>query len=98
MFLRAARHAEMDNMRGVSANIMCGQTGNYGTSAFNVMLDLEDMKKWGEKKRKEEVSIQDLFDLKDDDGCSIDDIDLKVNTNIQSDYMNTIDDSYNPGF
>ena len=39
MFLRAARHGELDNMRGVSANVMCGQEGYYGTSAFNVLLD-----------------------------------------------------------
>ena len=25
MFLRAARHGELDPMRGVSANVMCGQ-------------------------------------------------------------------------
>ena len=43
MFLQAARHAEMDNMRGVSANVMCGQEGYYGTSAFDVLLDLEKM-------------------------------------------------------
>ena len=39
MFLRAARHGELDNMRGVSANVMCGQEGYYGTSSFNVLLD-----------------------------------------------------------
>lgn len=43
MFLQAARHAELDNMRGVSANVMCGQEGYYGTSAFDVLLDLEKM-------------------------------------------------------
>ena len=43
MFLQAARHGEVDNMRGVSANIMCGQEGYYGTSAFNVLLDLNEM-------------------------------------------------------
>ena len=39
MFLQAARHGELDNMRGVSANIMCGQEGFYGTSAFQVYVD-----------------------------------------------------------
>ena len=39
MFLRAARHAEMDNMRGISANIMCGQQGYFGTNSFQVLLD-----------------------------------------------------------
>ena len=29
MFLRAARHAELDNMRGISANVMCGQEGFF---------------------------------------------------------------------
>ena len=41
MFLRAARHAELDPLTGVSANIMCGQEGNFGTSAFQVMLDIQ---------------------------------------------------------
>ena len=43
MFLKAARHGELDMMRGVSANVMCGQEGYYGTSAFQVLLDLEKM-------------------------------------------------------
>ena len=41
MLLRAARHGELDNMRGVSANVMCGQEGYYGTSAFQVLFDTE---------------------------------------------------------
>ena len=43
MFLRAARHGELDPMRGVSANVMCGQEGYFGTSAFQVLLDTERM-------------------------------------------------------
>ena len=45
MFLKAARHAELDTMRGISANVMCGQEGFYGTSAFQVVLDINEMKK-----------------------------------------------------
>jgi DNA-directed RNA polymerase II subunit RPB1 len=45
MLLQSARHANLDNMRGVSANVMCGQFGYFGTGAFNVMLDLEAMEK-----------------------------------------------------
>jgi|UniRef100_A0A6C0JAR5 DNA-directed RNA polymerase II subunit RPB1 len=41
MFFRAAKHGEMDIMRGVSSNIMCGQEGNFGTSAFSTLLDME---------------------------------------------------------
>ena len=43
MFLKAARHGELDMMRGVSANIMCGQQGYYGTNAFKVLTDMEYM-------------------------------------------------------
>ena len=39
ILLNASRHGEFDNMRGVSANVMCGQYGNYGTSCFNLVLD-----------------------------------------------------------
>ena len=45
MFLKAAKHAELDEMRGVSANVMCGQEGFYGTSAFQVLLDMQEMNK-----------------------------------------------------
>jgi DNA-directed RNA polymerase II subunit RPB1 len=48
MFLKAARHAELDEMRGVSANVMCGQEGYFGTSAFKVMLDMSQIMKMGQ--------------------------------------------------
>jgi DNA-directed RNA polymerase beta' subunit len=48
MFLKAARHAELDQMRGVSANVMCGQEGYFGTSAFKVMLDMSQIMKMGQ--------------------------------------------------
>ena len=40
ILLDAARHAEMDPMRGVSANVMLGQLGLFGTNAFQILLDL----------------------------------------------------------
>jgi DNA-directed RNA polymerase II subunit RPB1 len=45
MFLKAARHGELDTMRGISANIMCGQKGRYGTSAFQVVLNVDELRK-----------------------------------------------------
>jgi len=45
MFLKAAIHAELDTLRGISANVMVGQEGHFGTSAFQVLLDIEEMKK-----------------------------------------------------
>jgi DNA-directed RNA polymerase II subunit RPB1 len=43
MFLSAAKHAELDIMKGVSANVLCGQEGYYGTSSFQIVLDIESM-------------------------------------------------------
>ena len=49
MFLQAASHGELDNMRGVSANVMCGQEGYYGTSAFQIHIDNDLLKKNNEE-------------------------------------------------
>jgi DNA-directed RNA polymerase II subunit RPB1 len=43
MLLQASRHGSLDNMRGVSANVMCGQFGYFGTGAFQILLDLKAM-------------------------------------------------------
>jgi DNA-directed RNA polymerase beta' subunit len=43
MFLKAAKHAELDMMKGVSANIMCGQEGYYGTNSFKLMTNMNYM-------------------------------------------------------
>ena len=45
ILLQAARHADFDEMRGVSANVMCGQFGYYGTGAFNIILDMKEIAK-----------------------------------------------------
>ena len=48
MFLSAAKHAELEHMRGVSSNVMCGQEGYYGTSAFQVILDMDKIGEFAE--------------------------------------------------
>lgn len=65
MFLKAARHGELDQMSGVSANIMCGQQGYYGTSSFQVLLDMSNYKpsSTGEMSY-EDSSIEDLLQQK----------------------------------
>ena len=55
MFLRAARHAELDPMRGVSANVMCGQEGYFGTSAFQVLLDTDGLQEATKAAPKQET-------------------------------------------
>ena len=44
VLLDASRHADFDHMRGVSANVMMGQTGTYGTGSFNLVMDIDAMK------------------------------------------------------
>ena len=42
-FLKAARHGELDNVKGISASVLCGQEGYFGTSYFDIYLDLKQM-------------------------------------------------------
>ena len=64
MFLKAARHGELDPMRGLSANVMCGQQGHFGTNAFNVILDstsVKDLAKGAAIQQEAEARIQEAF-------------------------------------
>jgi len=104
MFLKAARHAELDTMRGVSANVMCGQEGLYGTNAFQVVLDLEEMKKLEEtvayEKAADSETIEKLMGgIEDpDDACSNNK--LVIQNNVSSIKTSDLgsDNDYNPGF
>ena len=100
MFLRAARHAELDPITGVSANIMCGQQGNFGTSAFQVMLDINKMNELGEKVLAEKISLDTELMTEDaTDLCSKQNIEMSDDIKyIQSTDMGQIDDDYDPGF
>ncbi len=57
MFLKAARHGELDLMKGVSANVMVGQEGYYGTSSFQVFLDMNEMIKLNTETTHKELEI-----------------------------------------
>ena len=71
MFLRAARHAELDNVRGVSANVMLGQEGKFGTGAFDVILDIDKIMALNDKKLHEKLDIDKLFGIESqDDPCA----------------------------
>jgi intein/homing endonuclease len=104
MFLRAARHAELDTLRGVSANVMCGQEGLFGTNAFQVVLDLDEMRKLEEvadyERVNEEESIEKLFGGVEnpDDQCSSNKLTIQNNVvSIKSADLGK-DNTYNPGF
>jgi DNA-directed RNA polymerase II subunit RPB1 len=105
MFLRAARHGELDEMRGVSSNVMCGQEGYFGTSAFKVVLDIEEMMKHNAKKEWEEKDInkeieEGFGEIEDSgDACSTNNIAIDNNIgNIKKEDLGSDDDDYDMGF
>ena len=95
MFLKAARHAELDMMKGVSGNVMCGQKGLFGTNKFNVLLNLEEMIKLSSKSYdKKEDAIEKMFGFDDpNDKCSINNIVIQNNiSNIEGKDISLTDD------
>ena len=104
MFLKAARHAELDMMRGVSANVMCGQEGLYGTNAFQVVLDIDEMRKLediiGYEQPDDNAVIDKMFEGVDkpEDTCSTNQLVIQNNVvNIKTSDLGS-DNNYNPGF
>jgi DNA-directed RNA polymerase II subunit RPB1 len=104
MFLKAARHAELDTMRGISANVMVGQEGLYGTSAFQVILDMEEMMKLEETTVYEQpddaATIEKMFGgiENPDEPCSTNNLIIQNNvTTIKTTDLGA-DNDYNPGF
>ena len=104
MFLKAARHAELDTLKGISANVMCGQEGFFGTSAFQVVLDIDEMIKMeavAEYKNVDVVEEIDKFFGNIDnpaDNCSVNKISIQNNAiSIKPKDMGE-DNDYNPGF
>jgi DNA-directed RNA polymerase II subunit RPB1 len=69
MFLQAARHAELDPMRGISANVMCGQEGYYGTNSFRLLLDMNELGKVTLSKKEKEAEM--VFGKDECDGIQI---------------------------
>jgi len=99
MFLRAAKHAELDEMRGISANIMCGQKGYYGTSSFEILLNMNKIYELSENKS---TKTSEKIELKIDnpnDYCSAQNLSINNTTeNIKETDMGAVDDEYDPGF
>jgi len=104
MFLKAARHAELDTLRGISANVMCGQEGFFGTSAFQVILNIEEMAKMEAVSEYTPMNVDEEIEKffgnieNPDDPCGVNKIAIQNNVNtIQAEDMGN-DNSYNPGF
>ena len=102
VLLDAARHADFDPMRGISANVMCGQYGYYGTNAFNVLLDLNKL-----TTEKELILLNQTDEIEkalgnvDDQSCALDNIRINDDIrNITNGNMTNLcnDDDFNVGF
>lgn len=105
MFLKAARHAELDQMRGISANVMCGQEGYYGTSSFQVMLDLQQMIAKMEdvafqaQNEQEEIAEAMGSAAMDTSACAFEKLTIESNVgSIQKVDLGHSADNYNVGF
>jgi len=105
MFLKAARHGELDTFRGISANIMCGQEGYYGTNSFQVVLDLNAMSEFdaaSEYYEEKDVDddIEDMFGGTEsmDAKCSSNELTIQNNVVSIKSVDTGNDNSYNPGF
>jgi DNA-directed RNA polymerase II subunit RPB1 len=105
VFLSATRHAEMDHMRGVSANIMCGQYGAYGTNSCQVLLDMkafEHIKSAPYKRRNVKEEIERGMAQAVDTPADCTQIEIQnniVNIRHTNDQTTTCyDDGYNLGF
>jgi DNA-directed RNA polymerase II subunit RPB1 len=83
MFLDASRHGDFDQMRGVSANVMCGQPGYYGTNAFSILMDMKAVESMSDADVIERKAIDDHFaKVEGDAKCAIQNI--NINNNVQS--------------
>ena len=100
MFLRAAKHAELDEMRGVSANVMCGQKGYYGTSAFEILLNMNKIAELSEVETVKEIDMDPLLKVENpNDPCYTQSLSINNTTeNIKDSDMGTVDDEYDTGF
>jgi len=107
MFLKAARHAELDPMRGISANVMCGQEGYYGTSAFQVLVNMDEMMKQEAVEYRHtdaNEEIEEAFKANssvglDTDKCGIPKLAIQSCVdNVKKVRLGKVDDDYDMGF
>ena len=105
VLLGASRHADFDHMRGVSANVMMGQMGIFGTGCFQLVLDMEQMKNLEDMevdKTDSKQEIENLFGGLEDktDICSTNTIEIVNNFSAikQVESGSCADDDYDIGF
>jgi DNA-directed RNA polymerase II subunit RPB1 len=104
MFLKAARHGELDTLRGISANVMCGQEGFFGTSCFQVVLDIEEMQKLEAASEYKFIDVEDEIEKffgefdNPEDPCGINKLSIQNNVVTIKQIDMGGDNTYDPGF
>jgi len=105
VLLSAARHGDFDHMRGVSASVMMGQHGYFGTGAFGLVLDMKELQELDsvEINRKDtRKEIERMFGALEEptDICSKSNIEIRNNlAAIKKEEMSICeDDGYDAGF
>jgi DNA-directed RNA polymerase II subunit RPB1 len=105
VLLSAARHAEFDHMRGVSASVMMGQTGYFGTGCFGLVLDMKAVENLADTEvntRDSNQEIDRMFGAMEDstDVCSKSNIEIRNNLTAikREDLGSCDDDGYDAGF
>ena len=106
VLLSAARHAEFDHMRGVSASVMMGQYGHFGTNSFHLVLDMKEMEKLDSEMADvmdRDIEIENGFQISREAGagvCSKGDIEIRNNVEniLKEDRGGISEDDYNMGF
>lgn len=84
MFLDASRHGDFDQMRGVSANVMCGQPGYYGTNAFSLVLDLKKLENVADIEVTKENDVGEHFENLESNVTKCDINKINVNNNVSN--------------
>ena len=105
VLLSAARHAEFDHMRGVSASVMMGQHGYFGTGSFSLVLDMKEIENMDAQEivvTNTNKEIEKMFGQMEDktDICSKSNIRIENNlSSIKKEEMSVCtDDGYDAGF
>jgi DNA-directed RNA polymerase II subunit RPB1 len=89
IFLDASRHGDFDQMRGVSANVMCGQTGFYGTNSFSLLLDMKAITQLEETELQYEPDIDSHFTSVEDSNA------MKINVSNGVEHIQSMDTGTN---
>ena len=104
VLLGASRHADFDQMRGVSANVMFGQNNLGGTGSFSITIDPQAFENMDDKevvKIEKKLEIEKIFEKIEDptDICSKKNTSIKNNLGILSkSSIGIVDDDYDIGF